>query len=956
MYWNADVKNGILALLIVIFSLTALPCQAELADLDITLEQITEQSEADKVVGDLQQLLANAELTSEQKGLVYRTLAMQLFQSGEMQQAIDTAIEARQFAKQLEMAEMQAQFAKLAGIFNYYKGDYGQARDHYYQAIEHYLNAPEQIQLAHLYNNLGLVYDNMGESAKSLEIYLKAKTIYDEIGSEVDKIDIAFNISGLYLTLKRYEQALELLPTIIEARERLQLHDDAALAYSNLALAYKYSLQYDKAEQVGLKTLNYYIDKERHYDVVSQLNNLADLYTEMGNLQKALPYAEQCLQKSVEHEHLNAYSNCTFIMAQLQYLSGQYQTALAYADESMALAIEQQDDNQITLTESISSLIHAALGNNEVAFNNYQQAKIGFHNLANSEINEQISSFESEQLVQQVNELKQQQKIAELNHLKQQQRRNFITVLSVLVLLIVFLIYRKSRDKVYRKRLQRLVSERTQRLQTTTEELTQANKIKSQFLANMSHEIRTPLTAIIGQSESIIYGEVSKEKVVDEVSIIHSNSRHLLQLINDILDLSKIEANKLQLDSSATDICLICSDLLNIFTEQARQKQLTFSIDNHLPSPCVLDIDYLRFSQIIINLCSNALKFTHQGEVKVTISLNSDLLEVSVRDTGIGMSEQQIHGIFDSFSQADGSINRRFGGTGLGLFLSNQLAQLMSGHISVSSQLDSGSCFTFTMPATQLADEKQAGALDDVDDILATKLSGNILVAEDHLDNLRFITRMLTNMGLSVFPASNGLQVLEIEQQQDIDVILLDIQMPELDGLQVLAKLRDKGFDKPVIALTANAMSQDVKQYLQSGFDEHIKKPIDRAAFVRAVAKYFKQANVASTSSEQQTEVDNPTYQLLKNSDMDDLIDSFKQKLPEYKQQIADYSAAQNWSQLQFIVHQLAGAGAIFGYPVISEMAASLERELRQTDINQDKVVSDSSALLSQLERSISAP
>ncbi|WP_371186436.1 ATP-binding protein [Thalassotalea maritima] len=910
------------------------------------------------------QLLANGQLSSQQKGQVYRAIALNWHQSGQLSKALHFAQLGKQFAKQMHEFEMQAQFAKLMGIIYYYQSENAKAVVHYEQALAYYLQTNKRIDVAHLYNNLGLAYDRLGRVNSAFNSFLNAKSIYDDIGSELDKNDISFNLAGLYITLKRYDKAIELLIPVIEERERLQLYDDAALAYNHLGLAYKHTGQYQLAEQYHLKNLSYYREQKHYFHTASQLNNLADLYVAMGRIEQARGYVEQCLPSAQKSENNQAYANCLYLQAKVFYHDGETQQAIENAIRAAQLFEQLSDVTMQAITKNLLPVLYAGAGNRQQAMESYQNAKEGLAELLKADFSKQLSSYESEQLHHQINELKHQQKIAQLNQTKMQQHRNFVLVLVGFLLLFGFMAYRKSRDNKYRYSLEQLVQERTQELQATMEQLSEANAIKSQFLANMTHEIRTPLTAIIGQAEAIRYGEVNDDEILDEVDVIYSNSKHLLQLINDILDLSKIEANKLQIAPEATDISLICSDLLNIFSGQAKQKRLELVIDNNLPSPCIVAIDYLRFSQIIINLCGNAIKFTHQGQVKVSISLNNEQLLVSIEDTGIGMSQEQLQRVFDSFSQADSSINRRFGGTGLGLFLSSQLAQLMQGNICVHSELGQGSCFTFAMPAKLLSTEHHQLQDANISSLIDTPLQGRVLVAEDHLDNLRFISRMLTAMGLTVFPASHGAQVLDIIAEQEIDLLLLDIQMPHMDGLQVLDKLRNDGFYKPIVALTANTMAHDVKMYLQRGFDEHIKKPIDRTAFVRSVAKYFVATanvdnhNIVATdkASNESLSVKGQTntgiaLELPLITNMDDLVDSFANKLADNHQQISELLALKNWQQLRHEVHQLAGAAAVFGYPTLSEFAAIVDRALAQQPVDADYIEQLSLALLLELEQ-----
>ena len=269
-------------------------------------------------------------------------------------------------------------------------------------------------------------------------------------------------------------------------------------------------------------------------------------------------------------------------------------------------------------------------------------------------------------------------------------------------------------------------------------------------------------------------------------------------------------------------------------TKQAQRKNLSFTITDSLPSPFIINVDGLRLKQILINICSNAIKFTSEGWVTLDIAIINNTLLFTVTDTGIGMNEEQQAKVFNSFTQADNSINRRFSGSGLGLFLSDQLAKMMLGQITVTSEINQGSTFVFKLPFGEYSSTSV-----NIDSPLRLshfsydkkRYSGKILLAEDHDDNRRLITRLLTGLGLEVLSASNGQEAVELFVKHNPALTLLDIQMPVMDGLQALQKLRELGFTLPIYALTANVMSHEIIDFLALGFDGYLKKPIERDMF-----------------------------------------------------------------------------------------------------------------------------
>ena len=391
----------------------------------------------------------------------------------------------------------------------------------------------------------------------------------------------------------------------------------------------------------------------------------------------------------------------------------------------------------------------------------------------------------------------------------------------------------------------------------------EANRAKSDFLANMSHEIRTPMAAILGYSD-LLDSELADdpEKSADAVRTIQSNANHLLTIINDILDVSKIEAGKMAVEAVETKPTQIISEVLSLVRPRATGKGVQVGVKYETPVPEHIQSDPTRLRQILLNLMGNAIKFTEVGSATIHASCDpqSKKMKLSVVDTGIGMSPEQCEVIsrFEAFSQADASTTRKFGGTGLGLRISNALAQMLGGEIDVSSIKGEGSTFTATIATGDLADVQMLRAEEAIasgpvkpkrsqasntQSAQEKPLQGlRILLAEDGPDNQRLISFHLKKAGADVKICENGLvaaQTLEnATEQERPDVVLMDMQMPELDGYSATRRLRDKGFTIPVIALTAHAMEGDRQKCLDAGCDDYLTKPIDKHLLVQACVKW----------------------------------------------------------------------------------------------------------------------
>lgn len=362
----------------------------------------------------------------------------------------------------------------------------------------------------------------------------------------------------------------------------------------------------------------------------------------------------------------------------------------------------------------------------------------------------------------------------------------------------------------------------------------EALRAKSDFLARMSHEIRTPMNAVMGMTH-LALTEHSFEVQTQYLRKIQRASKNMLGILNDILDYSKIEAGKLELEDTPFLLSELRATLEDMFIAAAAAKQVGFEVHTDDSLPLCLRGDLLRLSQVCINLCNNALKFTTQGSIVVNIR-NGGLrggkcvLCISVHDTGIGIAAEAQERLFDKFSQADSSTTRRFGGTGLGLAICKLLLELMDGEISVFSVPGKGSTFHVTVAmAIASADAilRDASGQQAASDSVALTLEGRILVAEDNEINQEIISALLSSMGVSHRLASNGKEALEALGQEEFVLVLMDVQMPEMDGITATEHLRRRGNTMPVLALTANVMEEDKQRCFAAGMNGHIAKPID---------------------------------------------------------------------------------------------------------------------------------
>ena len=379
-----------------------------------------------------------------------------------------------------------------------------------------------------------------------------------------------------------------------------------------------------------------------------------------------------------------------------------------------------------------------------------------------------------------------------------------------------------------------------------------ADRAKMHFLANMSHEIRTPMTAILGFAENLLDPELTRADQFSAVETIRRNAEHLTEIINDILDISKIEADKIEIERLCCRPLEIVHDVVTLMKVRADAKHLKLAVCCEGALPETIETDPTRLRQVLTNLIGNALKFTERGGVTVTCRLLQDQasprFEIQVADTGIGMTPEQLPRLFQAFHQADNSMTRRFGGTGLGLAISKRLAELMGGAITVASTRGAGSTFTATVATGSL----EGIVLSDLSIVSApvtavpgngaAQLAGRVLLAEDGADNQRLLSFVLKKAGVEVTLACHGAEAIDryeqsLEQGRPFDVILMDMQMPVMDGYAATAELRRLGCRLPIVALTAHAMKGDREQCLSAGCDDYLTKPVDRTRLLEIVAQ-----------------------------------------------------------------------------------------------------------------------
>jgi CheY-like chemotaxis protein/HPt (histidine-containing phosphotransfer) domain-containing protein len=456
----------------------------------------------------------------------------------------------------------------------------------------------------------------------------------------------------------------------------------------------------------------------------------------------------------------------------------------------------------------------------------------------------------------------------------------------------------------------------------------------------MSHEIRTPMTAVIGYADLLLDPSLGASERVNHLQTIRRNGEHLMTVIDDILDVSKIEAGKMTVENIPTSPSQVIVDVASLMRVRAVAKSLAFEIRYQGAIPETIHSDPTRLRQIVMNFVANAIKFTDTGTIRILVRCDDpesqeSKLVLDVTDTGIGMTEAQMQRLFQSFSQADASTTRKFGGSGLGLLISKRLAQLLGGDISVESALGRGSVFRVSIPTGPLKGVPmveglaEAGLVDNPAQstrrVASLPPSCRVLLAEDGYDNQVLVSTYLVKAGATVKVVADGLLAVEeataaLAAGKPYDLVLMDMQMPKLDGYGATSKLRLMKYDRPIVALTAHAMAGDRERCEKAGCDDYLTKPVDRAKLVALVARYT--ARQGSGSDLVSTLED--------DEDMREILHQFVRDLPERSSAILRASQASDVDTLKRLAHQLKGAGGGYGFPRITEAASAVEQAIAE--------------------------
>ena len=633
-------------------------------------------------------------------------------------EAVKYAKQALNLAKFIKYETGELEALAKAGVSNHYLGNYEKALEYYNQLLNIYRKKGDKKYIAGYLNNIGACYYKLGNYDKAIENYHESLKIREELEDKKGMASSLNNIGNIYDDLSKYNKALEYYSRSLTIKEKLNDKKGMESTLNNIGIIYNKLGKYDKALDYHHRSLKIKKEIGNKKGIAIALYNIGKVYEEKDNYNDALKYFQQALQYKEEAGDKWGISNTCLSIGSLYLKIKNYSLAFQYIKKGLDIAIEIGAKELIKGGYEKLSKYYSLNKNYEKAFEYYELYAIEkdsiFNEKSNKIISELQTKYETEKKEKENEILRKNNEIQGIT-LSQQRKFSYLLIIIVaLILILLFVVYRRYLTKIGTNKILTLknqqIKQDRQRIEGYADQLLiakedaeEANKAKSRFLANMSHEIRTPMNAVIGFTD-LLNTLITDKKQKLYLESVKSSSKNLLTLINDILDMSKIEAGKMELQYGPVNLKLLFTEIKQIFSLKINQKKLEFliEVDNDLSE--VLMLSEIRLRQVLFNLIGNSLKFTEKGYVKLSAKkINQDKNEnkidllISVEDTGIGIPLEQQEKIFEAFMQKEGQNIRKYGGTGLGLTISKRLVEIMGGEITLQSEENKGSVFEFIL-------------------------------------------------------------------------------------------------------------------------------------------------------------------------------------------------------------------------------------------------------------------
>jgi len=712
----------------------------------------------------------------------------------------------------------------------------------YKEAISAFSKAGLEDKEAYARNSLGIVYERVGRYKKALELYYSSLIIFRRLEDKKGIANEINNIGLIYQLQKQYKNAIKFFEEAMKLGQELRNETILANAFNNLAICYQEQKNMELARTYFLKVLAIDIKQGEPDNISSSYNNLGVVESENGQLEKAKTFFQKAIFIKEANGKVSGLGNTYGNMATVYRKQKIYDSAFYFLNKAYLAAKKESANETLVEVYLEYSLLAEAKKNYPEAVSWMKKYAALKDSLSIAESAVQLKAFEEnfEQLIQ-TKELDQTNSEKERKYLRY---GLFILIAISVLAALVSMIFHTRKIKAINKTLQqnqKKIEVQNKILQVKNIEVMQAKEaaeeaanLKTQFISTISHEIRTPLNAIIGVTNLLHQSNPSQEQL-ENLNILKISSDNLLGLVNNILDFSKLESGKIQLENIEFNLKALVQDVRDLFSVKAAEKniQLLIAFDDKIPN--VLKGDPLRINQLLINLVGNAIKFTESGYVKMEVSLqlstiNHALVYFSVADTGIGIHQNKQKQIFDSFTQADANTTRKYGGTGLGLSICKRILETLHSRLQLESTIGVGSTFYFTInfEVSRNASFGKSAKTASFEDSIEGK---RILIVEDNMMNIMVLRQFLERWGVKAEIAMNGREAIDRMKEAHFDAVLMDIHMPEMDGIEATIEIRklpeERKRNVPIIALTAENEMQFRQRVYEVGMNDYIFKPFN---------------------------------------------------------------------------------------------------------------------------------
>lgn len=785
--------------------------------------------------------------------------------------SIEYATFATKIAEKLNKPKKKIEAGLILGKALFNKGEYTNSIEKFRELENIIITNNDSTFLIEIYQNYSLVYSKIGDFNNALEYSQKAFTIAGKLNQNEKLADLVREIGNIYFSFGESKIALEFYQKSLDICNTKNDEIGKSKALNNIGRIYSEMGQYTKALDYLNRSLEIKKKVDNKLGIANTLLNIGTIYFSQKNYSMAIDYFTQSNTYYKKVAFVEGVSNS------LQFLGRSYLETNQYylAEQSFKDALE------IASKTHIKPLMVSIYYYFSELYSKTNRVDLAYKMLLNHKIlNDSVFSENRRTLLMELDakynlraKEKQISLLSKDQELKETQRKKLAiwnilqAVIAAFLIFIIYLIYSRMRfrgkinrqliDEIaqrklaeeelnnYQIHLEAIVEDRTKDLKVAKDKAEESDMLKTAFLANMSHEIRTPMNAIVGFSNLLLDDEVSPEEKVDYIKQINANSDFLLNLISDIIDISMIESGQVKLIKEK----VLISDLLEklrLHYESEKHKtnksHITISteIEENLKS-LILDIDLNRLKQVLSNLVSNAIKFTHTGSVIIGLKRNNSHIVIYVKDTGIGIAPCNQVAIFERFNKFNSeSETMLYSGTGIGLSISKELVEMMGGKIWFESTVNKGSTFYISLPYLKSMHNTIANTSDNSNSLLESSFSDKtILVAEDVISNYKLIKAYLKESNVNLIWAKDGKEVLDLLDKTVVHLILMDIQMPIMDGINTTKEIRNKGIKTPIIIQTAYTFNNEIDRGFQAGCNDYITKPIRKDLFLSKVSKYL---------------------------------------------------------------------------------------------------------------------